>query len=52
MMTRRIFVAVIGIELLARPVLGSARLWAVKTMAGTTPGTLVHTVAEVTAILT
>jgi hypothetical protein len=52
MMTRRIFVGVIGITLLARPVFGSARLWSIKTMAGTQPGTVIHTAAEVVAILT
>lgn len=52
MPTRRIFLMAIGVNLLGRPVFGSMRLWAVKTMAGTAPGSALHTVAEVTAILT
>lgn len=52
MPTRRIMLLALATEVLARPVLGSVRLWSVKTMAATTPGTLVHTVAEVAAILT
>lgn len=52
MMTRRIMVAVLGVELLSRPVFGSMRLWSIKTMQQTTPGTFAHTAAEVVAILT
>lgn len=52
MPTRRIFVMTVGTIALCRPVFGSIRLWSVKTMQQTTPGTLIHTVAEVGAILT
>lgn len=52
MPTRRIFLMTIGVMALGRPVFGSMRLWSVKTMANTAPGTIMHTVAEVTAILT
>lgn len=52
MMTRRIFVAVLVTNALSRPVFGSVRLWSIKTMSTTTPGTFIHTVAEVGAILT
>lgn len=37
---------------LSRPVFGTMRLWAVKTMSTTQPGTFIHTTAEVVAILT
>lgn len=37
---------------LARPVFGSLRLWAVRTMGNTPPGSVVHVAAEVVAILT
>jgi len=50
--TRRILEVTLITIALARPVFGSARLWAVRTMANTTPGTFMHTTAEVVAILT
>lgn len=52
MPTRRIFLMSVGVTCLGRPVFGSMRLWAVKTMASTTPGTFVHVAAEVVSILT
>lgn len=52
MPTRRIMLLAIGVNVLGRPVFGSIRLWSVKTLAATTPGTFVHTLAEVGAILT
>lgn len=52
MPTRRIMLLSLGVVALSRPVFGSVRLWSVKTMAATTPGTILHTVAEVAAILT
>ena len=52
MPTRRIFYMTVGVVTLGRPVFGSMRLWAVKTMGTTTPGTFMHTAAEVVAILT
>ncbi len=52
MPTRWIMLLALGVNVLARPVFGSVRLWSVKTMAATTPGTLLHVVAEVAAILT
>jgi hypothetical protein len=52
MPTRRIFVMTITVTALSRPVLGSMRLWGVKTMAATSSGTLMHTFAEVVTILT
>lgn len=51
-MNRRVFEGVLIITALARPVFGSVRLWSVKTMQNTTPGTFLHTTAEVLAILT
>lgn len=50
--SRRILEVTLITIALARPVFGSARLWAIKTMANTTPGTFMHTTAEVVAILT
>jgi hypothetical protein len=50
--TRRIFIMTCTVIALSRPVMGSMRLWGVKTMGATSPGTLLHTVAEVTTILT
>lgn len=50
--SRRILEVTIVAMLLARPVFGSMRLWAIKTMAATTPGSIPHTAAEVVAILT
>lgn len=52
MPTRRIMLMTLGTIGLSRPVFGSMRLWSIKTMQQTTPGTLVHTAAEVVAILT
>jgi hypothetical protein len=52
MFTRRIFVGTVTIIALSRPVMGSMRLWGVKTMAATSPGTAMHTFAEVVSILT
>lgn len=50
-MNRRILEGILVTTVLARPVFGSVRLWAVKTMHNTTPGTVPHTIAEVVAIL-
>jgi hypothetical protein len=52
MPTRRIFVMTCSVIALSRPVMGSMRLWAIKTMGATSPGTAMHTAAEVVAILT
>jgi hypothetical protein len=52
MPTRRIFELIIVTNMLVRPVFGSVRLWSVKTMANTQPGTVLHTAAEVLSILT
>lgn len=52
MPTRRIFEMTVIVVALTRPVFGSMRLWAVKTMQNTTPGTGMHTVAEIVAVLT
>lgn len=52
MPTRRILETTLIAIALARPVFGSMRLWAVKTMQNTSPGTAIHTVAEVVAVLT
>lgn len=51
-MNRRIMEGMIVVLLLGRPVFGSVRLWGVKTMQNTTPGTVLHTFAEVVSILT
>jgi hypothetical protein len=51
-MNRRILEGILVTVALARPVFGSIRLWSVKTMQNTTPGTFLHTTAEVIAILT
>jgi hypothetical protein len=48
---RRILEGILVTTVLARPVFGSIRLWSVKTMHNTTPGTVLHTFAEVVAIL-
>ncbi len=52
MPTRRILEMTVMVVALSRPVFGSMRLWAVKTMQNTTPGSAMHTVAEVVAVLT
>ena len=52
MPTRRTFELMIVTVALARPVFGSVRLWSVRTMANTEPGSVLHTVAEVLSILT
>ncbi len=52
MFTRRIMIGALAVTALSRPVFGSMRLWSVKTMAATAPGTILHTTAEVVAILT
>jgi len=49
---RRTFELIIGTGALLRPVFGGMRLWAVKTLGATQPGTLLHGAAEVIAILT
>lgn len=51
-MNRRVFELIIVTGLLVRPVFGGMRLWSVKTMQATQPGTVLHVVAEVVAILT
>lgn len=51
-MNRRAMELTIVIIALARPVFGGMRLWAVKTMQATQPGTIMHAAAEVVAILT
>jgi hypothetical protein len=48
---RRIFEMMIIVTVLAKPVLGSTRLWAHKTFAATEPGSITHSVAEVAVIL-
>ena len=52
MVTRRIFEVVVITSVLLVPVLGSARLWARKTMAGTQAGSPMQRVAEVVSIMT
>jgi hypothetical protein len=52
MPNRRTFELIIVSGMLLRPVFGSARLWSVKTMAATSPGSFMHTFAEVVSILT
>ena len=51
MPNRRTFELIIIVGALCRPVFGSIRLWGIKTMSTTSPGTLIHTAAEVAAIL-
>lgn len=51
-MNRRILEGIILTMLLGRPVFGSIRLWSIKTMQNTTPGSPLHIFAEVAAILT
>jgi hypothetical protein len=50
--TRRILETTLLAIALARPVFGTCRLWAVKTMQNTSPGTPMHVVAEIVAVLT
>lgn len=52
MPTRRTFELIIVAGLLLRPVFGGMRLWSVKTMAHTAPGSPLHVVAEVVSVLT
>lgn len=51
-MNRRILEGILLTMALGRPVFGSIRLWSVKTMQNTTPGSALHTFAEVVSILT
>lgn len=52
MPNRRTFELIILGSALLRPVFGGIRLWSVKTMASTAPGSLLHVTAEVLSILT
>lgn len=52
MPNRRTFELIIVTGALLRPVFGGMRLWSVKTMGATQPGSFLHGVAEVIAILT
>lgn len=52
MPNRRVFELIIVTSMLLRPVFGSVRLWSVKTMQTTQPGTVLHVTAETLAILT
>lgn len=52
MPSRRDFELILVVSLLVRPVFGSVRLWSIRTMQRTQPGTVLHTTAEVLAILT
>jgi hypothetical protein len=52
MLNRRGFELVIVTIGLTRPVFGGMRLWAVKTMNATAPGSPLHVFAEVVSILT
>lgn len=51
-MNRRVLEGIVLASLMLRPVFGSVRLWSIKTMQNTTPGSPLHTFAEVVAILT
>ena len=52
MPNRRTFELIVITSGLLRPVFGGMRLWSVKTMGATAPGSILHTVAEVVSILT
>lgn len=52
MPNRRVFELILLTSMLVRPVFGGMRLWAVKTMGSTQPGSLMHGAAEVISILT
>jgi len=52
MPSRRTFELILVVGMLGRPVLGGIRLWAIKTMGNTQPGTFLHVTAEVLSILT
>jgi hypothetical protein len=49
--TRRIFELVLVEIALARPVFGTARLWAHKRLGTSQPGTVLHGVAEILVVL-
>lgn len=49
-MNRRTFETVIIIVVLMQPVLGLVRLWAHKTVATSSPGSISHTVAQDTIL--
>lgn len=51
-MNRRILEGIIVAVLLLKPIEGSVKLWSIKTMQNTTPGTGLHVFAEVVSILT
>ena len=52
MPNRRTFELIVVTAALLRPVFGGMKLWGIKTMAATTPGTVLHGLAEVVTILT
>lgn len=52
MPNRRGFELILLTVMLSRPVFGGMRLWSVKTMGSTQPGSLMHGFAEVVSILT
>jgi len=49
---RRTFELMVVTVALCRPVFGGMRLWGMKTMGATAPGSLLHGIAEVITILT
>lgn len=52
MPNKRTFELILVTGFLLRPVFGGMRLWSVKTMAATAPGSLLHVTAEVVSHLT
>lgn len=52
MPNKRTFELIVVTAALLRPVFGGMRLWSVKTMSATQPGTPLHVAAEVLSILT
>ena len=52
MPNRRTFELIVVTAALLRPVFGGVRLWSVKTMGATAPGSPLHVAAEVISILT
>ena len=51
MPTRRTFELVVAVVLLSKPVFGMVKLWSVKTLGTTKPGTVLHGVAEIGSVI-
>lgn len=51
MPTRRIFEAIVVVDVLLQPIKGVARIWAHKTLGTTQPGSIMHGIAEIVVVM-